>query len=299
MKKKLFYSFIKKSCLYFLLIITLSNISGQAQPPDLPAKPFMWGPKQTGKDQAAHFNSIKLKKISANSGRTQTNRFSLGNFLGMIDYFYKTYTDDFQYLRVYIGIYTGTTSVPVGSNKKIVFIFAPAKSDSTSSDIAYYILPRAFDPNNPSGFKIAAAEKIKWTDKFVSAMPLETIDKDDPDNLYPSPSATDRVLSDTRYVTYCAGDLLALVFTKNHYSTSSDLSNNVVGYLGAYAATGTIVNKIPGRYKNRINMHFDLVNNNKKEVYLDDIPGFLDLPPGVTECSSFLNNGQLCPTYCP
>jgi hypothetical protein len=280
---------IKFHCMLVTFFLIMSLVSfGQDT---LGAKPYMWVPMKTGQERVTLFNKIKLAKIGRNCGTAQTNHFLLQNFLGFIQYLEETYSEDFLFMHVYIGICKGQQSVPTNFSKKLILIFAPASSESIQSDLKYYILPTKFDPKNPEKFEITKKEKDAWTTKFVASMPLETIDEGDANNQFPSDTNTYKTPSDTRYVRYCAGDLHDLIEVKKYYTSHGyDITADMLGYLGAYSDTSD--------YKNRILIQFEFLTKAHKIFYLDTIPGFLRLPDGASECFGATDNGQLCPTYC-
>jgi hypothetical protein len=180
---------------------------------------------------------------------------------------------------VYIGICDGTTSVPQNLSKKLILIFAPASKIDTGSDLNYYIFSAPFDANNPSKSEILNKDKEIWIGNYIACMPLETIDSL-PDNQFPSSKP---VLSDTRFVSYCAKDLLALRQWKD-YTVNSQISDKC-------------------KYPNRILVQFEFTSKSSNSIfYLDTIPGFIQLKQDNTSCpvEGFYgsDNGQLCPTVC-
>ena len=262
-------------------------------------KPYMWVAKDVGNSMIAAFNKKKLPIISRNIGVPQKDSFYLGNFFGMISYFIDTYKNDFRYLHVYIGVCEGINPIPIGYIKKLILIFAPSNSLDIDRNLGYYILPSAFDINNPTKFKIDINQETEWTGKYVDYMPLGTISHSAPENQFEDRINHKKYLSETRCITYCTEDIKYLMKVKDYYSKSYQISNNLVGYLGAYSNKGLPNGQDRGKFKNRISTQFEFLDNTNNIFYLDDISGFLDLPSGVSMCPpAATDNGQLCPTYC-
>jgi len=287
-------SFIKKISNRVLAIscLLLAFVACSGQPA---TKPYMWIPQQTSLDQITNFNNVKLTRIGDNCGSPQKNEFTLGNFWGFIDYLGKTYGSSFINLRVYIGICTGTLSVPKGMAKKLILIFAPMTSEDEKTVLNYYILPTRFDPSKPANFTITKSVKDGWANKFIEAMPLETIDQVANANQYPNSTDPAKTPSDTRYATYCAADFNDLVWLVNYYNThGQSISENSLANLGAYSDNGNQ----RGQYSKRILIQFEFLDKKNQLFYLDTIPGFLQLSDGSSKCVTGFDNGQLCPTVC-
>ncbi|MDB5198742.1 MAG: hypothetical protein JWO92_705 [Chitinophagaceae bacterium] len=289
------FIFSKKSSLFFFLLLRFYTSSAQ---PDLQAKPFMWADKNIGKSQINNFNRNKLPVISKKVGSAQKNYFFLGNFFGMIDYFTDTYKDEFQYLHVYIGVCYGINPIPAGYNKKLILIFAPSSSLDINNNLGFYILPSKFEAGNPLKFKIDIQQEKEWTENYIKAMPLGTINPKNPDNQFNDNHTHVKSLSETRCITYCKQDLDDLKWVKDYYKPKYPISENAAGFLGAYSSKGIPAGSLKGRFKKRITTQFEFLDNANKIFYLDDIPGFLKLPDGVSECLNDIDNGQLCPTFC-
>lgn len=259
-------------------------------------KPFMWAPQIEGEQQKKHFNILKLKTMSQKAGLTTSllnSKVFLGNFWGMIKYFDLTYSTNFVYLHVYLGI---------NPNKEIVFIFAPARSEAQSSEILYYYLSKDFDPKSPNNFELSKNDMKLWTVNFVNAMALDTIDITHPDNQFPNANDPNKEASDTRYAMYCADDIAELMAVKDYYvSKGFNINNSLNGYLGSYLQNGAPRGEFKGRYKDRIVLQFELLDGNNSDFFLDSIPEFMDIKniAEMSNCHRLVDNGQLCPTNCP
>lgn len=261
------------------------------------AKPFMWNPKGEGLQQIKYLKDLKLKEMSQKAGLPSGSMLNttvfLGNFWGFVNYLNTSYDGKFTWLRVYIAI---------KPSNEIALIFAPVDKDAPGKDQKYYHLPKNFDPANVADFELSIDEKDLWTENFIKAMALTTIGTNHPDNQFPSDNDAHKVGSDTRYITYCIQDIHELMTVKDYFvSKGFDISNSLNGYLGCYSLNGAPRGKFKGRFVNRIVIQFDFVNGNNKEFYLDDIQEFDELPDAQDSAclSSLLDNGQLCPTYCP
>lgn len=279
-----------------VLFLVGTVLPAHSQAPD--HKPYMWVAMAQGQKQINFFNSTKLPKFDQALGVPQSNRFVLGNFFGMFQYLLDTYGASFEMLCVHIGVGTGA-GVPAGYENRLIFIFEPVV---TGTDAGYFILHKPFDRSAVNDFKISKEKMDNWTGRYKAKMPLTTI-ANNSENQYKDPVTNARTKSDTRYITYCVKDLDKLYSFQKHYAGQYNLTTGLVGYLASYLSTGDN----HSRFKRRILTEFNLLDSNGQDFYLESIDGFTALPPensaceytGTTEKLFKMDNGQLCPTYCP
>lgn len=284
---------------FIVLFFNTIIISAYPQLPPVPDhKPFMWVPMEQGQKQINFFNSLKLPKIDKKFGGAQNNRFVLGNFFGMFQYFLDTYGTSFVELSVHIGVCTGE-GVPADYDNKVIFIFHPIV---TGTDADYYIIPKPFDVTLVADFKRSKQVVDIWKNNYETAMSLlVTTIANHPDNTYENPSTHTIKKSDTKYMTYCVKDLIKFYNFQKAYTKDYNISTNLIGYLASYLSTGDL----HGNFKKRIITEFNFMDNNGQDFYLEKIAGFMALPQEKTACSFpaklalAADNGQLCPTYCP
>lgn len=294
----------KRIILLLFLIMTFSI--SRSQPTE---KPYMWLAKDVGSKQIHLFKKNKLQIINQKIGAPQTDSFFLGNFFGMIKYFEKTYDKSFNFLHVFIGVCykTGRQPIPDGYDKKLIFIFCPTAGNVVNNKSDFYILPASFDESKPTDAKITFDQQQEWTKNYIKVMPIKTIDPKDPDNQYENWLTHKKYPSDTRSVSYCRNDLDELIAVKSYYESAYNISDNAAGYLASYSSTGMPKGKDKGRFKKRIICQFLFLDKDNHIFYLESIAGFLHLKDGVSKCNysndkkklKDVDNGQLCPTYCP
>src|SRR5690242_4819191 len=170
MKKQKSVPFMKVAILMIFGIALVQLCEAQDSAYKYP-KPCMWSPNDN--QLLKNFRVRKWPLINTSTGIEQQDSFFLGNFLGMIHYFGKRWSNDFQFLHVYIAQYSdeGDTSVPDGYGNMMTLIFAPAKNGSAgkSTDLGtYFVIPpdQTFDEKNPD--TITPGVKQKWVRNYVN-----------------------------------------------------------------------------------------------------------------------------------
>lgn len=313
-----FEACIKYFSFFILMFLAYGSIA-QCKPEEYPEKcqlPFMWS--KNDPQLIKRFVSKKLPLINNHTGVLQPSSFTLRNFLGMIKYFKETYGADFQCLHVYIVAYSneGSPYVPEDCGNLLTLLFAPAKAyvnPTTKTDLAYFNIPpeTLFDPTQIAKFIIKNPDlPTEWRRNYINKiMPAmyKTIDDTEPDN-YDHDN-----LADTKCITYCAVDLLQLLYEKE-YTHTDKKTNKEIKYSPdmqvSFAAFGSKGN--PRRSdiaKKRLFLQFDFLDEEGTVRYLEDTKEYDKRPKAINEnCKNCvpitikeLNNGQLCPpsTNCP
>jgi len=302
---------------FFILMFLGYQSIAQCKPEEYPEKcqmPFMWSKNDP---QLIKRFSKKLTLINTHTGGSHPSSFTLRNFLGMIKYFKDTYGGDFKCLHVYIVAYSNedSPSVPEDCGNLLTLLFAPAKAyvnPTTKTDLAYFTIPpnTPFDPTQIANFKISGNLPTEWRRNYINKiMPaiLKTINDTDQDNY------DDDNLADTKCITYCAADLLQLVYERE-YTHTDKKTNTEIKYSPdmqvSFAAFGSKGNpRRSGIAKKRLFLQFDFLDDSGTVRYLEDTKEYDKRPKATNQnCANCvpitlkeLNNGQLCPpsTNCP
>jgi hypothetical protein len=260
--------------------------------------PQMWFDKFEGFDRIGNFNKYKKDALSRSSGVTQFGRVDLGNFFGMLRYF-KDAIPNYAKLKIYIAMYSDETrpGVPTNFGKQLTLIFSPADEDGRgiSSNI-YYVIPpgESFDENDVEHSQIDHDRLTEWKENYFRNMPFDTIDSDNPENI--CKGCTYDKAMDTIAVFYRESALYELIEEQEYphrditNTRDIELSKDCTVFF-----TSQNINPMT-RPNFRITLDFEFTIWPFTPVYLEDTYGFKQRQ--VLRLTG-VDNGQLCPTYCP
>lgn len=301
MNSSLFYTMrsIFLGLLIFVKFVTFGQLCTPVQ--DGNCLPKMWKSRYDGSDMVRDFMSKKLPDIERKSKVKQFARIELGNFIGMIEYFEKSFAN-YKTLRVYIGEYSSGVipNVPTRFAKQLTLIFSP--SDDKGKDLnsqTFFVIPpgSSFDDiNNLSDFQIDKNTKDAWVSNYSSVMTLNGIDIANQTNICKTCTIT--TPTDTWSVLYQRDFVQGLITELGycHRDATNTRDVNLTRNFVASFAVQDYFPKPPTQPNYRTIILFDFADANFNPIYLDDTFDF----PRRLQCvtASTLDNGQLCPTYC-
>jgi len=301
MNSSLFYT---KHSIFLSLLICVSIFTfGQLCTPvqDSNCLPKMWKSKYEGSDMVKDFISKKLPDIERRSTVKQFARIELGNFIGMIEYFEKSFPN-YKTLRVYIGEYSSGVipNVPTRFAKQLTLIFSP--SDANGRDLnsqIFFVIPpgSSFDDvNNLSNFQIDKNTKDAWVSNYSSVMTLNGIDLTNQMNI--CQNCTIKTPTDTWSVLY-QGDFVHQLITELGYCHRDATNSRDISLTSNFVASFAVQDyfpKPPSQPNYRTIILFDFADANFNPIFLDDMFDF----PKRSQCQKVgaIDNGQLCPTVC-
>lgn len=257
-------------------------------------KPFM--SLLNGDTWVNNFKNKKKWEIEKKSGYVQRGTLKLPNFIGMLDFF--NTLPNYGGLEVIIGMY-GKKGAPLGCKQQLTLIFSPTNAKGTTLDKSvYYVIPPdgPFDSGRLEDFQITQTDKDELVANYENAIPT-SIDVDN----YLANTCTDVNINnprDTKSIFYFSGPLNELIteqkYCHNLNGVKISLSKDFIGFF-------TSEDYKPQKKENfRLSIAFGFTDDNFNFIDITKTDGFDQRDPSYfKDKKDYVNNGQLCPTYCP